>query len=232
MGYMAIDEIEVVRLYTKERFTLRMVAEKLGTNHHTIKRILIRNNVAITRQNRLRIFTQEHKDKISKACKGRVGWASGKTLPESFCRANMKGRMGTKIDLDQYADYEKLKLLSGILSRHKKHLCQNDAMRKAFLDKFYFDPAFNAIYDLWISSGKNKWYYPSIDHIEPKSNGGNFALDNLRFITWFENRAKADMTFADWNTFKEKTGTCSRLFIEEILNDYNRRSEAGCGGAP
>lgn len=212
-----LDETEAVRLYTEERFTLRMVAEKLNVDHHRISRVLKKHGVSITRKNRLRVFTQEHRDKISAACKGRTCWAKGKTLPESFCRANMKGRMRTEIDLDQYADYEKLKLLSGIISRHYKHFGKNDSTRKAFLDKFYFDPAFNAIYDRWILSGKDKWYYPSIDHINPKSNGGNYELDNLRFVTWFENRAKADMPMKEWDEFKQKTGTTSRLFVEEIM---------------
>ena len=35
---------------------------------------------------------------------------------------------------------------------------------------------------------------PSLDHIIPISRGGSWELDNLQIISWFENRAKCDMT--------------------------------------
>jgi len=41
----------------------------------------------------------------------------------------------------------------------------------------------------------------------------NYSLDNLRFITWFENRAKAEMNLQEWNKFKKTTNTKSDLFI-------------------
>lgn len=52
-----LDETEAVRLYTEERFTLRMVAEKLNVDHHRISRVLKKHGVSITRKNRLRVFT-------------------------------------------------------------------------------------------------------------------------------------------------------------------------------
>ena len=212
-----MDDIEVVRLYVECKWTLRQIANKFMTNHHMIKRILTKKGIEITTKGRLRVFTDEHKAKISAATKGRSVWSTGKTMTEAFCRKNMKGRLGTSIDLDKYASYDKLKFLTGITSRHFKHFGSSDSVREAFLDRFYFDPAFNAIYDLWIANGKDKWFYPSIDHINPKSNGGGFEITNIRFITWFENRAKADMTLDKWNAFKLSTGTTSDLFIENIL---------------
>ena len=212
-----MDEVEVVRLYVTEKLTLRQIAVKFGTDHHRIKRILVRNNIEITTKGRKRVFTDEHRAKISAATKGRTTWSDGKKMTEAFCRKNMKGRLGTAIDLGKYESYERLKFLTGVTSRHRKHFGHSDIVREAFLDRFYFDAAFNAIYDKWIESGKNKWLYPSIDHIDPKANGGGFELDNIRFITWFENRAKADMTLIEWDAFKLATGTASSLFIESIL---------------
>jgi len=33
-------------------------------------------------------------------------------------------------------------------------------------------------------------------------NGGCNMIDNLQFLTWFENRAKCDMSQEDWNKVK------------------------------
>ena len=61
------------------------------------------------------------------------------------------------------------------------------------------------------------WAKPSIDHIIPKSRGGNNEKENLQFLTTFENLTKRDMTMEEWNNFKIKTNTHSQYFIEEIM---------------
>lgn len=43
---------------------------------------------------------------------------------------------------------------------------------------------------------------PSLDHITPKAKGGTNELDNLQFLTWFENRCKNDMSQEDWDKMK------------------------------
>ena len=58
---------------------------------------------------------------------------------------------------------------------------------------------------------------PSIDHIIPKSRGGTNDLNNIQFLTVFENLAKRDMTMQEWEEFKLKTNTHSQYFIEEII---------------
>lgn len=50
----------------------------------------------------------------------------------------------------------------------------------------------------------------------PKSKGGTNELNNLQVLTVFENLAKRDMTWDEWNIFKEKTNTTSDYFIENI----------------
>jgi hypothetical protein len=49
-------------------------------------------------------------------------------------------------------------------------------------------------------------------------NGGGWSLDNLCFLTWFENRAKADMSADEWAAFRRQTNTTSDLFIDTILH--------------
>ena len=39
-------------------------------------------------------------------------------------------------------------------------------------------------------------------HIHTRANGGCNMIDNLQFLTWFENRAKCDMSQEDWNKVK------------------------------
>lgn len=38
-------------------------------------------------------------------------------------------------------------------------------------------------------------------------------LKNLKVLTWFENRAKCDMTNGEWQEFKLKTKTISAYFV-------------------
>jgi len=42
--------------------------------------------------------------------------------------------------------------------------------------------------------------------IKRKTNGGILLLDNLRFVSWFENRAKADIDQIKWSEMKKNIG--------------------------
>lgn len=77
---------------------------------------------------------------------------------------------------------------------------------KSFILKFYRDEQFNYIYNNYLKSGEQKLMRPSLDHIIPKSRGGNNDLNNLQFLTWFENFSKRDMTQEEWNVVKLNIG--------------------------
>lgn len=214
-----VNEEEVVRLYLEERMTLRHVGEEMGIDHHRVKRILEKNNVKITRRNTLKEFSKEHREKLSKAMKGRPSYWKDKKMPEETNRKNMINHLKRSITLDdlvKYTDFNRLKFLNNVIARHRKHF-EDDKKYISYLDKFYFDKAFNKSFDLWIENQQNKWFMPSLDHIIPLSKGGTFDLENLQFLTWFENRAKAEMTMEEWEKFKEETRTISDLFIENIM---------------
>ncbi|MBR0288533.1 MAG: HNH endonuclease [Selenomonadaceae bacterium] len=50
----------------------------------------------------------------------------------------------------------------------------------------------------------NKYDRLSLDHIIPLSRGGTWDLENLQVISWFDNRAKCDMTQDEYEAMKKK----------------------------
>lgn len=48
------------------------------------------------------------------------------------------------------------------------------------------------------------------------SKGGSNNIDNLQYLTVFENLAKRDMTMEEWEQFKKDTHTTSDYFYESI----------------
>ena len=62
---------------------------------------------------------------------------------------------------------------------------------------------FNHLYLKWKETN-DIWIKPSLDHIIPKSKGGMLSIDNLRFISWFENRAKCSIDINNWNDMKKR----------------------------
>lgn len=100
---------------------------------------------------------------------------------------------------------------------------ENKEIYKQFYEYFWNDKQFNTIYDLWMikkNSNYNTfydWWKPSIDHKIPKSRGGTNNLDNLQFLTFYENHNKLDMTWEEWCSFKQETNTTSKLYLEQIM---------------
>lgn len=192
-----MEEKKIIYEYTKNKKTLRMIARQFNTNHHKVKDILTKNNIIITQKNRIREpFTQEHKNKISLACKGRKGVWEGKKMPMHTRYLNMKHHLQWDVDvewLEQFKDIERLKYLNKLLSRDRVSKNFNTEKYKEFIEKFYDNERFVKQFEIYITS-KNRYDRPSLDHIIPLSRGGNWDLDNLQIISWFENRAKCDMT--------------------------------------
>ena len=94
---------------------------------------------------------------------------------------------------------------------------------KNYIDTFYNDKQFNYIYNFWKTKERENTFYdmakPSIDHKIPISRGGNSDIQNLQFLTVFENLCKRDMTEQEWLLFKNKANTKSDYFIENILKE-------------
>ena len=195
------------RLYVEEGYTLRMIAEKFNINHHFVRRRLIKMGIEITREGRIRKpFTEEHIRKISETSKGRPGFWKGKKLPKHTLYLNMLSHMHWEVDLAflvQFDDVERLKALNKLLTRNRVSEHFNTDKYKRFIERFYSDETFIRQMQLYQESG-NKYDRPSLDHIIPLARGGTWDLDNLQIISWFDNRAKCDMTQEEYDAMKEK----------------------------
>lgn len=201
-----MDINELVQLYEVDRWTLRMIAEKYNTNHHTIRRLLVNAGVKITRRNTLKVFSQTHRDKISKACKGRTTWSKGKKMTREHTLKNMRAHLKYDVTfqwLDSFDDIEKLKYLNRSVTKLRDCVGFTTETYKQFIEKFYRDEKFNLLYNKWLIT-KDRWIKPSLDHIKARANGGTSALENLQFISWLENKAKGAIDATEWVTLKGK----------------------------
>ena len=217
-----VNEKDLCKFYKEKDglISLRKVGRKFNIDHHRVKRILKRNNVEITDKNPKRSLSKETKDKISKATKGREAWNKGKKMSKDFLYKNMESHLKYTISLEwlkSFEDIEKLKFLNKTLSRKRDSKHFNTKKYKKFIHKFYYNEQFKSIYKLWLRKGKGKYSKPSLDHIIPKSKDGGHKIENLQFLTWFENRTKNNMTMKEWTIFKKETNTKSDLFIENIV---------------
>jgi len=163
-------------------------------------------------KNKLRHFTKEHRQKISDSRKALYAsgaittWSKGKKMSREHTLKNMKAHLKYDVSLewlDSFADIEKLKFLNASIKRKRDYEGFTTEIYKQFIKKFYDDKKFNALYEKWIETD-DKWIKPSLDHIQAKANGGTLLLDNLQFVSWLENRAKADIKQDDWDRIKKE----------------------------
>jgi hypothetical protein len=207
----------IVSLYTIERDNIKNISRKVGTSAKIVRRILIENKIKLDGiKNRFyRTLTDEHKKNISKSLMGKPGGSLG--LSRSIDVRIKYSESQLKLinfSLDEFKDdYTKFRFImrwvvkNGIAKGGEELIYE-------FIKRFYNDKKLDKLYSNWIFSNKNKWYLPTLDHKIPISRGGNkFDLENMEILTWFENRAKAEMTREEWEKFKINTGTKSLLFI-------------------
>ncbi len=201
---------DIVRLYTVELWTLRRIAKRFNIHHTYIREILFKNNVEIINSNRNREPTSEEARKNLReghAKRDLSSYRRGFKQPDESVYKTMAKTIRFDIEvgwLIQFKDRKKFAKLNYCAHRERDYGKFTTGKFKEYIEKFYFDPQFNAVYDLWMDSGKNKFLTPSLDHINPKVNGGNNDLNNLRFITMLENRMKSDMNLDEWEVLKKR----------------------------
>jgi len=184
------NEDEVIRLYTIEKISIVNIAKMLQINQKTISKFLKSKNIKIKY-----IFTEEHKEKMRGLNPNKNKDKKGKKLSIAHNYKNMSVHLRYDVDylwLMQFENFEKLKFLNLNVTKDRDFKFDTD-IYKNYILKFYYDDNFNNIYDKWIKNDKNKWLRPSLDHIIPRSKNNNTDnkldnIDNLRFLTWFENR--------------------------------------------
>ena len=93
MGYNRImNTDDIIKLYTIDKWSLRMIAEKYQTNHHYIKRLLLKQGIVIIKNNHKKSLTEEHKNNISKSRKKLkdMGWKPYNLELKTMSRKNGK----------------------------------------------------------------------------------------------------------------------------------------------
>ena len=230
---MIVNRVEqqIIFEYVKNKKTLRAIARQFNTDHHKIKRILTKHNILLSNEDRIRLpFTDEHKQKLSKATKNRTPehWQQcfenlrkgrekikGMKRSKESLYKNMRGHLRWNVELEflmQFDDIDKLKFLNSVVSRDRVSKHFDTGKYKEFICKFYYDRQFNFIYKDYLLENKANYSKPSLDHIIPLSKGGSWNLDNLQFLPWVVNRAKYSFMPNEWEYIKEK------YFRQVIIN--------------
>ena len=197
-------EQKILYTYTAGETSLRDVAALCETDHHRVKRVLVKNNIAIVKA-KGKPLSEDHKKKLVEANKGRPCWMRGKNATRCMLLKNMAAHLRFDVTfewLDQFSDVEKLKCLNDCITNRGGRFEVTNEWYRSYILKFYHCVQFNKIYDLWVINNKEAYRKPSIDHVIPVSKGGTNALENLSFLTWLENRSKTNIYQDDWDNIK------------------------------
>jgi len=201
-----------IKMYVEDLRGLRQIADRFGTNHHSVKRLLIASGVEIGRKNAKRVFTAEHRAAIGAAHKGIPGWNTGLKMPELSRFKNLVAHSRFPIDLEwaMQFDLESLMMINQMLTPRSGRWAIEFSEYVKIVEKFAADAAFQRIFAAWRGCGKEFYMTPTIDHIVPVARGGADVADNLQVLTWFENRCKNDMTQTEWDAIKSNI---NRYFV-------------------
>ncbi len=180
-----IDVEKIVKLY-EDGNSMRGIAKMYDTNHKLIGRVLKGEQIETRKPLNLR----------------------GKKKFQCGTRRlyhNMQTHLRFDVDLDwlvQFKNIEKIKMLNAAIQKRGNRFDENTEWYVNYIEKFYYDVQFDKVFNTWISNECISYLKPSIDHINPRSKGGNNDINNLQFLSWFENKCKHAMSQDEWNDIK------------------------------
>ena len=177
---------EIIKMY-KSGKSMRQIALEFDTNHKLISRILKGKNIQTRKPKNL------------------IGVKKFECDNERLYN-NMATHLRFNVSYEwlmQFKDFKKLQLLNKCITDRSGRWDVDTKWYKDYLIKFYDDIQFNRIYEIWVDSKFEPYKRPSLDHIVPKAKGGTNDLENLQFLSWFENRCKNDMTQLEWDEIKK-----------------------------
>lgn len=176
---------EIIHMYCEDKLSIVSIAKRTSSGVKTIRNILTDNNIPIRREIKNPVVLYK----------------------------NMKGHLKFDVSLEwlMQFDLDRLKILNKMARYDRLDMDREKYIK--YITKFYNDPRFDKVYLFWLSSGRDFYAQPSLDHIHSKSNKGSNELDNLQVLTWFENRAKRDMNMDQWKYFKLKFNLKCDYFV-------------------
>lgn len=180
-----METTEICKMY-ENGASMREVALYFNTNHKRISRILNKCGIEIRNMPKLSSLNK-FKSKIERDFN------------------NMAKHIRFEVDylwFLQFEDIEKVKTLNDCITNREDRWEVSTEWYKEYVLKFYYDAQFSKLFSKWKENGCDKYMKPSIDHIVPRASGGTNALNNLQFLTWFENRCKNNMTQEQWDLLK------------------------------
>lgn len=200
------DVKNIITMYCEDLCTLATISRKFNTNSHSIKRTLLLNNI----QPCLVRKSVKVKDLISindlVVPNGSGGANKGYKQSTLHVYKNMRAHLKYDVTIEwliQFEDIEKLKFLNRSITKERNKVNFNSQSYIYFIEHFYNDSQFNTVYKNWLVN-PTKWMKPSLDHIIPRCEGGSLSdLNNLQFLTWFENRCKCNISMNEWCTIKK-----------------------------
>ena len=130
----------IVELY-KKGDSMRSIADKLGTNHKLISRVLKKNDIQTRKPKNLRGVKKFNCD-----------------IERNYNNMATHLRFDVSTDwLTQFNDFDKLKLLNDAITNRSGRWDVSTEWYKSYISRFYYDEQFNKIYLAWLSSGKLKY---------------------------------------------------------------------------
>lgn len=228
-------EEQVIKEYKPGKTSLRDIAEIFNTNHHRIKRILVKNDIEIIKAKGKKL-SPERKKKCAEILANHRPNLKGISHNNEHKYKNMCSKRQNGITceylMQHFEDYDKLYILNEMLKQGSRILNFSTTEMKEYYEYYYNDDLFCKIYNNYKLSNKNKWYKPSLDHIIPISKKGCNKLENLQIMTWFENKSKGNKNNNVWqlikkNIFKFNLFDKQTILFPDDINDKITKNPNG-----